>query len=518
MVSILDLLKAKGIDPSQLSSSLPPQQDSISNLQAATQSTQQVQDQSNGPSESAQRGLAAILQAGKSNQQTNPSQDLKLPPDSPTTGPAKTDTVPQTPTNQDGVFAGFSQPDSPKKPDDNDSNGESSPEHSLSQSKSPDSSQKQAMQSVLNQGGFTDNTVEGLKAVQDQSRKDQALDGVMRAVNQISSGIYGMGHTGAKPADLSDSNKFYDQQDALAKQGVTDFSSRGEQEKNDPNSAISAQARSFAGPLLAKLGMKMPENVSYSALEKLNPQLTKMADLQESQKARHEDLALKYAMLNQNKQDKATAKSSSDQDKALLSTNQLLESARGNPAAAQAEKDIYSADKAKSLANLYGDPNKLNPAMVQLLSSEVAKIAAGGAPTMHELEGLTPQTIRSRLASQTEKLTNNPSPANAAAFVKQYQDYADALTNDAKKVIQDKYGRVIESRKKQLGSDNYDTLKQQYINRFGTTPTGNVAAPQSGSPAQATSGKVTVSNGKESFEIDPSDLAHAQADGYQVIK
>lgn len=465
MASILDLLKAKGIDPNQLSSQVSQKPDDLADLQALSQSK-------------------------------SPDQSPQLPPDQPSSAPVSTDNVP-VPSNIDPnvAFQGFPEEyDTKNEPESNDNESDSDDEdsspisskstNSFSMlSKSP-TSQKEALDNLLGkQQGFTDNTVAGLKAAQDEAEHNRHIANLGRIGAELGRSIAGIGtHSGLANNGFDKENpmaEYYKDQYKNAGQGVTDFTARGEQEKNDPNSAISAQARSFAGPLLAKLGMKMPENVSYTALEKLNPNLTKMSDAQDLAKARHEDLALKYSLLNQSKQDKATAKSSSDQDKALLSTNQLLESARGNPAAAQAEKDIYSADKAKSLANLYGDPNKLNPAMVQLLSSEVAKIAAGGAPTMHELEGLTPQTLQTKLATQVEKLTNSPSPANAAAFVKQYQDYADALTGDAKKVIQDKYGRVIESRKKQLGDTNYDTLKQQYINRFGTTPTGTMAKSSS---------------------------------------
>lgn len=162
----------------------------------------------------------------------------------------------------------------------------------------------------------------------------------------------------------------------------------------------------------------------------------------------------------------AAVRQDSKQKEALQNTVQLLESARGNPAAAQAERDLYASDKANSLMNLYGDPNKLSMPQVRLLASEIGKIASGGSPSMHELEGLTPNTLSGKFSEVVSKLTNEPTPANAAAFVKQYKDYSDALSKDAKKVIEDKYGRVIESKKSVLKSDDYDQLKTQYVNRF----------------------------------------------------
>jgi len=154
-------------------------------------------------------------------------------------------------------------------------------------------------------------------------------------------------------------------------------------------------------------------------------------------------------------------------------TLQLLESARGNSEVQQAQKDMYSAQKAKSLVNMYGDPNKLSTAQVQLLSSEVAKIAQGGVPSMHELDALTPNTLESRFASTWGKLNNNPTPANAAAFVKQYADYASTLEKDAKAVVADKYSRVLNSKRSKLSDADYQTLKQNYLDPV-QAPSGTV--------------------------------------------
>jgi hypothetical protein len=193
-----------------------------------------------------------------------------------------------------------------------------------------------------------------------------------------------------------------------------------------------------------------------------------------------------------------SAKSGKDQDKAMQNVQQLLESARGNPAASQAEKDIYAAQKANSLTNLYGDPNKLSQSQVNLLTAEIGKIASGGQSTQAELDGLSPGTLNGKLSSVWGKLQNAPTPANAGAFIKQYQDYANALTGDAQKVISDKYGRIIESRKHQLGDDNYGLLKAHYLDRFTPQP-----APASAPPAGPQAG--TVQDGFVFKGGDPSD-------------
>lgn len=164
------------------------------------------------------------------------------------------------------------------------------------------------------------------------------------------------------------------------------------------------------------------------------------------------------------------------QNQSMQQTVQLLESARGNPAVGQAEKDIYAVNKLDSLVNLYGDPNKLNPAQVQLVATEVAKIASGGVPSIHELQGLNPSTISSGLAKLAQTVTNKPTPANAGAFVKAMQDYGVSLKKDAQSVIQDKYGRVIESKRRSLTPEDYQSLNDQYISRFSESKKS--AAPE----------------------------------------
>jgi hypothetical protein len=151
------------------------------------------------------------------------------------------------------------------------------------------------------------------------------------------------------------------------------------------------------------------------------------------------------------------------QNQALQQTQSILESARGNPAVAQAQKDIYAAQKFESLVNLYGDPNKLNPQQVQLAASEVGKIATGGVPSVHELQGLNQATLPGELASLAQAALNHPQGAEAGAFVKALGDYVSSLKKDAQNVVKEKFGRVIETRRGQLGEQHYKDLKSQYL-------------------------------------------------------
>lgn len=236
-----------------------------------------------------------------------------------------------------------------------------------------------------------------------------------------------------------------------------------EKEKGDATSPTSVLAQNAISQLYKQIGMAPPPNLNKipaSAIEK-SP-VWKAIETTENAKMRQtiaqQNLLMRQATLGNAQNNK--------QNQSMQQTQQLLESARGNPAAAQAERDIYSAQKANSLANLYGDPNKLSQQQVNLLSQEVGKIAAGGVSSHSELQGITPNALVGQLSKTTGDLINKPTSAHAAAWVKQYTDYTNALAKDAQNVIQDKYGRVIESRKKSLTPENYQALQDNYINRF----------------------------------------------------
>lgn len=238
-------------------------------------------------------------------------------------------------------------------------------------------------------------------------------------------------------------------------------------DKLDPNSEISQNTRNTFKNILGPKGAgAIGDNSSAADLEDTGVGGLIKTKLQGENSA---DVAMTKGLMMANAYgSKAQDREDKNHSQALQQTQSFLESARGNPEVAQAQKDMYAAKKLDSLANLYGDPNKLSPAQVQLAASEVAKIASGGVPASHELQGLNPSTVPKSLAEAAQYFSNNPQAANSGAFVKQLQDYTSALKADAQGVIKEKFGRVIETRKKQLGDDNYQTLKDQYLAPFDT--------------------------------------------------
>lgn len=151
---------------------------------------------------------------------------------------------------------------------------------------------------------------------------------------------------------------------------------------------------------------------------------------------------------------------------AMKNTIQLLEGARGNPAIQQAEKDLYASSKINGLFNKVGDLNKLSPEMANLAVLEVAKMASGASPDDHMLKMLDPGAFQGTLAKAWEKVQNEPSSANAGSFLKQYKDYADSMAGDARQLIKDRYGRIIDSNSDAIGEKNAGILNKNYLQRF----------------------------------------------------
>ena len=298
----------------------------------------------------------------------------------------------------------------------------------------------------------------------------------------LGAGIAGHGAQAANPA--------YMHTNGLAEAPVQDVQEKIAMQQNDPNSSVSKVARDY----YKSKGINVPDSTSYSDISKVAPfylkddalkNAIKKVTMQQqganqrnanTQSAEDKRAANKLAIEKQKADAMQKAaegnkelKGQANQDRALQQTKQMLESARGNPAAAQAEKDLYSVDKINSLYKLYPNIDKMPDAQVGLVAQEIAKVATGGVPPGHGIDAVKPNTPESRLQKFFGQLQNHPNGANLGAYLKELKKYGDTLHNDAQKVIQDKYGRVIESSKKQLGDDNYKMLQDQYLNRFNTS-------------------------------------------------
>lgn len=317
-----------------------------------------------------------------------------------------------------------------------------------------------------------------LQAAQAQVKQNQLGTGLGSALQQLThglsrapgqadlSGIQAMAKSDTAPVDNLNAQQAGTQQ-ALKTQSELDA--------DDPTSAKSVAFRkslSLVAPKIAQVYGDQFDNITASDA----PNILKSVDLKasldqraQSAKDRLDLLGVVKANQDRSRHDKADTAAEAKQTQAYNQTVQQLEQMRGSPAAGQAEKDIYAAQKANSLTKLFapdGDLNKLTDAQSKLLQLEVGKIAAGGQASEAELNSLDPATLTGKMSKVWGQLSNSPTPANAGAFLKSYQDYGNALSKDAQSVIEDRYGRVINSKKSQFTPEQAQTLNDQYINRF----------------------------------------------------
>lgn len=347
-----------------------------------------------------------------------------------------------------------------------------------------------------------------LTNAQGQANKNEMLTGLARAGATLTAGLAGsntpvnekpfdaMAATDQQPVTDVLNKQKADTSDLTNQKAALDISKKTGDE--DPNSPQSIAARNMVKQLYP--GKFTDEQLDGLSKADLSDSVMKPLELDAKIKAHSEEMAQKGADRASVNADRQDQKATKDQNSALQNVNGLLESARGNPAAAQAERDIYAAQKANTLyEQTKGNPN---PEMAKLYISEIGKIAQGGSPTVDELKGLTPGVLTGPMASAWEALTGNPTPAGMQKFMSQYRDYANGVAKDAQKVIEDKYGRVIETNRARLGESNYQALKTNYVNRFkdaaGDTPTAATDHParaaQILAERQARAGQPNVAN------------------------
>jgi hypothetical protein len=219
----------------------------------------------------------------------------------------------------------------------------------------------------------------------------------------------------------------------------------------------------------------------------------------------------------------------------LQETLSALQSARGNPAVQQAEKDSYSANKVQSLASQAVDPktgkvdlNKLSPQQVTLLAQETLKMASGGQGTEDELKLLTPGSAKYKMAMMAQNLKNAPQDANAGAYAQQLLNYATAIGNDSRNLLKQNYQGVIESKKPYLQSSDYNNLNKQFLDRvsgkvdpssdWGTIPTSqsNKDKALNGQAGATDTVKVQLPDGRTGV-IPKANLQKAVSLGAKVL-
>lgn len=148
-----------------------------------------------------------------------------------------------------------------------------------------------------------------------------------------------------------------------------------------------------------------------------------------------------------------------------------------------------------------------NQALLGQLNAEIARLETGSqSPGLGQSEKTELQDAKARIASFADSLTGKPSDSVHPEVL----DAADKLVNE----LSGSYTRGIDSRMKYLSSGM--TPQQQKILASKHESIKSTYAPRLGGWDGSDGGMVTVTNGKETYQIPKADLPHAMQEGFQV--
>lgn len=399
----------------------------------------------------------------------------------------------------------------------------------------------QSPMNVLDVGTGSIANQDNLKAAQDQAeqRRRQAL--LFGGLDKITAGL-----NYAQPT----SQKFYEQQLKDANQPVQDYLQQVAMQKQDPDSPMSKGFRDY----LKQFGLDVRGDFSAQDAEQLMPTVLKQyeanenrqataANIQQKTKAQQDEMVFKYKQLqllqdlkNQGKLDadsaKKATKEAADQTKAVGDVSKQIITFTGRAGRVPFNNELY-ANNALSLVQGQ-DLNNLSGQQLSLFYSELNKLAKGGVGTEKELDNIMPHTLTQKVMSIGQNISNAPVGADAGKFVNQLVPYLNDLKQNSSKQLGQEIGTIIDSNRSRLAPDDLQHLIQIHQNRLQAAdspllkelPTANTSiVPPATRNTQGqvttptpTTNQIKVSNGKETYLIDPSHLSDAQKDGFKQIQ
>jgi hypothetical protein len=283
--------------------------------------------------------------------------------------------------------------------------------------------------------------------------------------------------TGIKVADLMDNEKL-----------------------RDPASEISGAYRNMALQLNPKLSQQPDFNsMSAQGIKQLLPMV---------------DMSIKMDMMKVEKQKARQLKEETDTNKRFGTLAKTLTSElSGNRTSFGKAANTYaSAEKLQKLVE-GRDLNDLDNREVAEIARSLDGILSSGQPTVSGMKKLIPDTAMANAEKLTEYLLNERKGARLGNFLDQMMHTVEREKDLANEQIQRGQKRILAG---------YSDLKTKNPDRWNELLTEN-NLPIDGKvskinkPLGGGSNKVKVSNGKETFMIDPSDVENALKDGFKKV-
>lgn len=400
---------------------------------------------------------------------------------------------------------------------------------SQTRSQQPSSVSPVVPSSTVNEG-FTENTVQNLKNVQEQAARLKNFEDLSNTATILAGAAAGERHR-ATPSNVDELVKMGEQKKKDADSLVKDFQARGEQEKNDPGSAASAQARQLARAMMkqAGLGINIPDNVSAADLEKRFPQLQHMATSKQMLDERRELMNLKREEMASNKESARSDKLDKEFDANVIKFNSNLDKPELSGARSAAGKNVLISQYADRINTLIksapkNDYNNLTNQQVYEIAKSLDAMLSLGAPTVAGTKEITPSSIQSILAGYSQKASNAPAGAQLGKFVENIKDTIDREKKLADKQIGDFYEvakQGIPERQYKARQSDYDRALQSRLARIASSENPKavetLAQVQQSKTTPSDTVKVISPDGKTG-SIPKDKLKKALEKGYKEVQ
>lgn len=276
---------------------------------------------------------------------------------------------------------------------------------------------------------------------------------------------------------------------------MTEMQAQAMQEANDPNSTLSKNVNKMYSGIMKQVGLdpSVIDGMSASNTKAYVQSLFEHADAQATKKA----IMQQNLMLQRERMDIAQ---SNKENGYMGQTIQALTSARGDPEVGQALKNKLSIQNTWSLLNQYKDPNQMSQQELQLAVQEMVKVATNGVPGAAEVNALMPNTWQGNLKVLASKATNQPTAANAGAFIDRYKTYLKELDKNSTDAINSKFEKIIDSNSGRIGQDNATALKKTWKRDY---------IPTQDSSGNASTGTVKMKDPQGNIRLVPANKKDA---------
>lgn len=347
--------------------------------------------------------------------------------------------------------------------------------------------------------GDTLNTVDALNKAQQDRKGQQELAMLARGLNTLGAGI--SNKQGETIKAVGPSEELETQIKGLEKradESLVEFQARAAKEKDDPNSTYSKGMRDF---IKKNYGIDA-KGASASQISTLLPDVVKSYEMAENRKARSQDLKLKMEEMSLKREEMKR----SNEEK-----SELRKEEKNNTFITNASKQLKSqadefakVSRAKALAQGM-DPK--NPAgQLTLLYNTISSLDPGSVVREGEISLATKAGgLRGKIETVLSQLTANPKLLDEKT-VQSLRKEIDRITSAQESTYKKQRNIYMEGLKER----GIKTSRMKEIDPFYEESSEEPAKEKS-------SGKVRVSNGKETLEIDESDLEDAKKDGYNKV-